>query len=93
MPNRRRNRFDTKVHVNKLTRHTPGSVTGSANNGQEGQTVTLTEAVKALRVLRAEFADLRMLIRAATASGDTADTVLSTSPALDQTVNRREPRG
>jgi hypothetical protein len=55
--------------------------------------VTLTEAVKALRVLRAEFADLRMLIRAATASGDTADTVLSTSPALDQTVNRREPRG
>jgi hypothetical protein len=38
---------------------------GATANAQEEQTVTLTEAIKALKTLRAEFRDLRMLIRAA----------------------------
>jgi hypothetical protein len=43
---------------------------GATANAQEEQTVTLTEAIKALKTLRTEFADLRMLIRAARTADD-----------------------
>jgi hypothetical protein len=60
--------------VNKAMRAEPVNAGSSTNSGQEEQTVTLTEAIKALRTLRAEFSDLRMLIRAARTSHNTGDT-------------------
>jgi hypothetical protein len=46
---------------------------------QGRQSVTVAEAIKTLKALRAELADLRMLVRAAGTSGDSAGAAAPTS--------------
>jgi hypothetical protein len=43
----------------------PTAIEGASEDGRSAQAVTVTEALAALKVLRAELADLRMLVRAA----------------------------
>jgi hypothetical protein len=53
---------------------------------QGRQSVTVAEAIKTLKALRAELADLRMLVRAAGTSGDCAGADAPTSvsrPSVD----------
>jgi hypothetical protein len=51
---------------------TPTAIQGASEDGQSAQAVTVTEAIAALKALRAELADLRMLVRAARKTDDGA---------------------
>lgn len=53
------------IHVQPVTHTEPMNAGSSTDSEHDAQSVTLAEALQALKALRAEMADLRMLVRAA----------------------------